>query len=191
MFASIVLLAIAVVAYIWFGVFNVSANDKHWAITTSLIEIVRNRSIATRSGDINIPDITSNELIIKGAPNYAAMCAQCHLAPGVNTSELNAGLNPQPPDLTQKSHSSHSPNETFWIIQNGIKMTGMPAWGKFHSDEQIWELVAFVNVLPKLSKSEYVSLVGDGKHTHDDVSHKNMNDKDADKSKHEHDGHLH
>lgn len=153
--------------FIWFGVFNVSAKDKHWAATTALLELTRERSIEVRSEKIN-PQLSMNiEAISNGAKNYDAMCAQCHLSPITEPTELNLGLYPQPPVFYKTSHEI-DPKETYWVIKNGLKMTGMPAWGDFHTDQQLWELVAFLSKIGGMSKAEYKALVGEGGHTHKD-----------------------
>ncbi len=171
--------AIAAISFIWFGIFNVAANDKHWGITTEFLEVVRNRSISTRADDINVPDLTDEARIQRGAANYDAMCAQCHLAPGVKTSELFEGLNPQPPVLYKDEHFSEMPaTNTFWVIKNGIKMTGMPAWGIYNSDEQIWDLIATISAMGKMTPEQYQALVESGSHTHKGGGHAESDNND-------------
>ncbi|HIJ22823.1 MAG: cytochrome c [Gammaproteobacteria bacterium] len=159
------------VAFILSGAFNVSATDRHWDITTSLLELVRERSVEVRSKDIQDPPLGDLQMVSNGAKNYAAMCAQCHLAPGMEPTELNQGLYPQPPVFHQQrekhdKYDKHDPAETFWAIKHGFKMTGMPAWGEFHTDEQLWELVAFLDVVEGMRPEYYQGLVGEGGHTH-------------------------
>jgi len=165
---SFFILVIVVVGalYIWFGAFNVAANDKHWSITTSFLETVRQRSVSTRSQNIVVPNLASSERIAKGVPNYAAMCAQCHLEPGIEKSELYEGLYPQPPVFYKADNSTRKPEETFWIIKNGLKMTGMPAWGIYNSDEQIWDMVAVLSKIRDMTPEQYNKLVDAGEHTH-------------------------
>ncbi|NOY67121.1 MAG: hypothetical protein GXP13_06905 [Gammaproteobacteria bacterium] len=154
--------------FFWFGMFNVAATDKHWGITTSFLEWVRERSISSNIKDKNlkIPDLDSEILIARGAPNYQAMCAQCHLAPGVKTSEFYEGLNPPPPVFHRGVTGKREPVAAFWIINNGIKMTGMASWGNSHTDSQIWEMIAFIKAMPKMNADTYKKLVGDGQHSH-------------------------
>jgi mono/diheme cytochrome c family protein len=151
--------------FIWFGLFNMSAKDKHWDVTTELLELVRDRSIEVRAENIQVPDLSNSEMISNGAKNFDAMCSQCHLAPGMEPTELNIGLYPQPPVFYNEKHDDGAAN-TFWVIQNGLKMTGMPAWGDFHTEEQLWEMVAFMQILNGMSESQYKKLVGEGGHTH-------------------------
>jgi mono/diheme cytochrome c family protein len=156
---------------IWLGLFNIAATDKHWAITNNLLEFVRERSITSNAVNIKVPNLSDKNRIAKGAANYDAMCAQCHLAPGIKTSELYEGLYPQPPVLYEHGLENHEATETFWVIKNGLKMTGMPAWGNYNSDDQIWDLMAFIFELKNITPEEYKQMVDSGEHTHDKGGH--------------------
>ena len=152
--------------FIWFGFFNVSAKDKHWDITTVLLSVIKDRSVDIRSSNIDVPAVVDQEMISRGAKNYDAMCAQCHLAPGLEPTELQRGLYPKPPIFHKFARSDEDLAATFWVIKNGLKMTGMPAWGDMHTEQQIWELVAFLNKAKGLSLQQYKEWVGEGGHTH-------------------------
>lgn len=154
-FTLIGFLLLAAGLFVWFGVYNVAANVKHWQLTTELLEVVRERSVLVRSGDIVIPEDISPERLAKGAEDYAAMCVQCHLAPGYSPTELHRGLYPQPPVFYNLKHEAHNKSANFWVIKNGIKLTGMPSWGSVHSDDEIWGLVAFIGQLPDLTADQY------------------------------------
>ena len=164
---------------IWFGVFNVSAKDKHWNITTKILEFVRERSIEVRADDIQVPDLSIHSMISSGAKNFDAMCAQCHLSPTTEPTELNLGLYPQPPVFYKEKHSGHGEQNTFWTIKNGLKLTGMPAWGDFHTDKQIWEMVAFLKKINGMSRIDYIQLVGEGGHTHKENSEHSIGGHDS------------
>ena len=158
---SIVLVTLAVVAvvsllFIYSGFYNMGADAHHWPLTSHLIGTLRGRSIATHSQDIQPPGLGDSKQVLKGAGQYAAMCVGCHLAPGVNDSELRPGLYPMPPNLSQTRIDA---KEAFWIIKHGIKMSAMPAWGSSHDDATIWSLVAFLQTLPALNASQYKAIV--------------------------------
>lgn len=155
---TVVLIAIAVLivaglGYVYGGVFNVAADVPHWGITSGLLETMRERSIAVRAGDIDVPPLEDAAMIRRGAGNYDSMCVGCHLAPGMNDTEMSQGLYPAPPNLARTN--SDEPARAFWIIKHGIKATGMPAWGKSMEDRYIWDMVAFLQKLPTLSKEAY------------------------------------
>jgi mono/diheme cytochrome c family protein len=72
-------------------------------------------------------------------------------------TEISRGLYPRAPELRRKTDLT--PAEQFWIVKHGVKMTGMPAWGVTHNDELLWDVVAFVRKLPKLTPEQYETLV--------------------------------
>lgn len=155
----IALIAVGLVAvgFIYSGFYNVAADEPHTGIVSTVLEVVRERSIAARADSASIPDLSDPEQIRSGAGNYDAMCAQCHLAPGMTETELHRGLLPTPPNLAE--HRINDPAKAFWVVKHGIKFTGMPAWGESMGDEYIWGLVALINRLPELDASQYQALV--------------------------------
>ena len=139
------------------GNYNVAADVRHWPLTEVVLQAVREQSIEAHSDNITAPaDLDSQERIAKGARQYAEMCTGCHLAPGMENTEMREGLYPQPPDLAQRKIDS--PQEAFWIIKHGIKMTAMPAWGRTHDDGIIWNMVAFLRGLPEMTPAQYRKL---------------------------------
>jgi hypothetical protein len=87
------------------------------------------------------------------------MCAICHGVPGEEPSPIRQGLSPAPPKLDSRQTQKRSDAGLFWIITNGIRMTGMPAFGRSHNDEELWSIVAFLRLLPKLKPEEYSLMV--------------------------------
>ncbi|TMJ61312.1 MAG: cytochrome c [Alphaproteobacteria bacterium] len=145
-------------AVITTGVYDVAATAPHRPITRWVIETARIRSIKAHAAAIQVPpgfDDPAN--IPMGVEHFAAHCAVCHGAPGVPRGDIARGLYPPPPDLA-KAAPFYSAAELFWIVKNGIKMTGMPAWSD-HSDAELWATVAFVRKLPAMSEQEYARLV--------------------------------
>ena len=151
------------------GAYNFAADSPHTAFVTKLIAVSRERSIEVRSSEIKVPPLSDPKMIGEGAEHYSAMCTGCHLAPGLPENEMRPGLNPKPPALA--SLPPELPAEQFWIIKHGLKMTAMPAWGTTHSDEEIWNVVAFLQKLPRMSAQQYRALVGrsGGHHEHDEM----------------------
>ena len=149
--------AVSVAVLVYLGVFNVAADDPHSAAVFVALELARDRSIAMRVRDLQVPALDDPALVAEGAEHYGAMCAGCHLAPDARQSEIRDGLYPQPPDLTQRADVS--PAEQFWVVKHGIKMSAMPAWGKSHDDRSIWGIVAFLRRLPDLSPEQYRAMV--------------------------------
>ena len=165
----VLLLVLGLGAYVWAGGYNIAADAPHWSLTHRFLTIFRDRSIAARATGVSMPNLADKDLIALGAEHYSAMCSGCHLAPGITDTEIRAGLYPLPPNLAT---SRRPPAEQFWIIKHGIKMSGMPAWGKTHDDEAIWGLVAFLRQLPDLDVAEYGAVTGSAEEsTHEHADH--------------------
>ena len=148
--------AVGVGAFVYSGIYNIGADAPHSRPVFALLKTLRERSIAVRARSVQVPDLEDPALILKGAGQYAAMCTQCHLTPGMKDSEIRPGLYPQPPNLTRLQVA---PGEAFWVIKHGIKLSAMPAWGGSHDDETIWSMVAFLQKLPDLSPKQYKDMV--------------------------------
>lgn len=156
----------AVLGAAYFGVVNVAADDPHFPAVHAFLAMARDRSIEVRARGIEVPNLEDPALIQAGAGNYNAMCIACHLAPGVQKTELSQALYPSPPNLTETG-ASGDPAAAFWIIKHGIKATGMPAWGKSMDDPSIWGIVAFLDQLPQLDAEQYRMMVASsGGHQH-------------------------
>lgn len=156
----VVLLVIGIFLFVWFGFFNVAATEQHSDVTLALISIIRDRSITmrTRIPD-SMPSLADVELIKKGFRSYHTMCVMCHSAPGHKTTPIRRGLNPKPPKLDSQQVQHRNNAELYWIIEHGLRMTGMPAFGPSHKPEVIWSLVAFLRELPKISPQQYTEMV--------------------------------
>lgn len=152
----LVIAAVILIGFLWSGLYNVAADDPHTRPVLVMMETLRDRSIHVRARDVVVPNLDDEALVLKGAGQYAAMCTGCHLAPGMEESEIRPGLYPQPPDLS-KVHVD--PRDAFWAIKHGLKMSAMPAWGGSHDDPTIWSMVAFVQKLPDMSPAQYRDLV--------------------------------
>ena len=148
--------AVGAGAFVASGAYDIGADAPHSRPVYALLETLRERSIAVRSASLVVPDLQDETIVLKGAGQYAAMCTQCHLAPGMNNSEIRPGLYPQPPNLTQ---ARVDPRAAFWVIKHGIKISAMPAWGASHDDATIWSMVAFLQKLPDLSPAQYKAIV--------------------------------
>lgn len=207
--ALIVLLVVAGFGFVYGGVFNVAADDPHWGLTQRTLETIRDRSIVNKARGAKVPlNLSDQAMIATGAQEYAEMCTGCHLAPGMQDTEMRTGLYPKPPNLS-KPGVRRSPAENFWVIKHGLKMTGMPAWGLTHDDQRIWTLVALVQKLPELSQAQYHTLIEQGEspghshgdempgHSHGAASMSHEEDEDSEPKSgdsHEHDesrGHTH
>ena len=154
---AVLMLAILIIGsiiFIYSGLYDVSAFNQDRGIMRWVLNTTSDKSVEHHAKDISVPDLSDSLMIKEGFEHYDEMCESCHGAPGKEESELAKGLNPHAPHLVRSARHM-SPQELFWVTKNGIKMTGMPAWGKTHSDEKIWAMVAFMKKLPDMSPEEY------------------------------------
>jgi hypothetical protein len=100
--ATLAALAIGGAVFVGSGFYNIGADDHHTKIVLAIIEQLRERFIAVRARAINPPNLEDPTRIGAGAEHYAALCAGCHLAPGVTKSDIRVGLYPHPPNLAQE-----------------------------------------------------------------------------------------
>ena len=137
------------------GVYNMAATEKHWLITEKLIEWMRINSIDAHADALQVPEMDEAEYLTVGAIHYNAMCTECHLAPGLEPTELAQGLYPQAPVFGQRQPLSSTEaiekqaNAYFWIIKNGSPGSQMPPYQLFLSDDQIWKLVLYIRTFTK------------------------------------------
>ena len=158
---------------VYFGAYDVAADVPHTRLVYWWMTEVRERSIAVRVRDIQVPlDLGNPARIAAGAGLYNEMCSGCHLAPGMAKTEISQGLYPAAPALSHVT--GLAPQEEFWVIKHGIKMSGMAAWGKTHSDTLIWDMVALLQKLPGLTPEQYQALVKSAPEDHDEMM-RNMN----------------
>ena len=148
----VITLVLSGAAFLYSGLYNIAADEKHWDTTAQLMQTARLRSIGRHARDIKPPSLDDPQLTLKGAGQYAEMCVMCHLAPGLSETPLRQGLYPQPPDLSQQKVDAAT---SFWVIKHGVKMSGMAAWGASHDDETLWSIVACLQKLPGLSPQQY------------------------------------
>ena len=95
--------------------------------------------------------------LAEGREHYVENCLPCHGAPGVKRAEFAQGMNPTPPDI-DGALQTYTDAQLFWVIKNGLRATGMPAFGVNHKDDEIAAIAAFVRHTPKLSPEERKAL---------------------------------
>lgn len=154
--------AIALVAGVLFvlsGLYNVSASREHLDVTTWLLDLVRRQSIRTYSLTVDLPPPQSPDAARLGAAHYELGCAACHGAPGRPPSALQTAMLPSPPRLDNVDRE-WSPPQLYWIVRNGQKYTGMPAWIAPGRADEVWSVVAFLGGLSDLDAKSYRELAG-------------------------------
>jgi mono/diheme cytochrome c family protein len=148
--------AVSAMAFFFAGFYSVAgaAGDLdivHWA----LVE-VRTASIHRHAADLPPTDLNDPTNIQNGARVFATIgCVTCHGAPGTNWAKFSEGLRPDPPDLKELVND-RTPSQLFWVVKNGINMTGMPSFALAGAkDGDLWSIVAFLKKLPDISEADY------------------------------------
>jgi mono/diheme cytochrome c family protein len=156
--ALAILVGIGAAGFFFGGFYSVAGTAGDPAMVTWALTQVRTVSINRHANEqppasINIGDAA---IVQAGAKAFAQQgCATCHGAPGVNWAKFSEGLHPDPPDLKEIA-GELSPGQLFWVIKNGINMTGMPSFAQAGAkDDEIWSIVAFVKKLPGVSEADY------------------------------------
>jgi cytochrome c553 len=138
------------------GVYNVAARSPHWSLTNWLLIVVRDRSIATSAFGVRVPDLADDDLADLGAEHYRSGCAPCHGVPGQGAGPVSRSMLPAPPDLIT-AYDDYTSAELFWIIYNGLKFTGMPAWAGEGRSDEVWSLVSFLDRLRREGAKPYAA----------------------------------
>jgi mono/diheme cytochrome c family protein len=186
----LVAVPIAAAAFLVFtGRIDVAADREHSRAVAWLLETARERAVANQAGRVKVrlPDLTDEERLHGAVVGFEEMCARCHAPPHGGTSALARGLNPPPPDLTRAA-VIRGADELFWVTRHGIRMTGMPAWGPTHVDDELWPVIALITRFPEFAEGDYATLLAAAReagaeHVHDhEPDHGHNHDRDHDHS---------
>ena len=125
----------------------------------------RARQIAISAADKAKPNPIANspEVLAAARAHWADHCASCHANNGSGESEMGRSFYPPAPDMRQAATQSLTDGELFFIIENGVRMTGMPAWGGLpgntsHASDDSWKLVHFIRHLPQITEDEELAM---------------------------------
>ena len=126
------------------GLYNVSANAGHlpgisWVLHTTFKNSVRWRA----PPEDEVPDLDVPDLVALGAAHYATSCVPCHGSPDEPALAFSVAMLPDPPPI-RLAIATWSPNELHWIVENGVKMSGMPGWPAPGRSDEVWAVVAYL-----------------------------------------------
>lgn len=149
-----VLLLAGAAAFVYFGVYDVAATEQHTAPVYHLLHYAMTRSVKARADGIPVPDLSNASRTRRGFVLYQQHCVQCHGAPGVEPGPVGFGVRPAPVNLVEAARE-WQPAEIYWVVKHGIKLTGMAAWEYRLSDQELWDITAFVKMLPTVAPQQY------------------------------------
>lgn len=135
---------------------GVSARPEPSRLEAVTARTLRSIAIGARVRGVTNPVPASAAVIEEGMEHFADHCAACHGNDGSGNTEMGRGLYPRTPDMRLPATQKLSDGELFYIIENGVRLTGMPAWatGTKEGETSSWHLVHFIRHLPKLSEEE-------------------------------------
>jgi mono/diheme cytochrome c family protein len=157
-FIGALAIVVVVVAAVFFfgGFYSVSATEQDPGPVAWALEHVREASIDHHAADSPPGSLDDAATVRAGAHAFATRgCVSCHGGPGAQWAKFSEGMNPGPPDL-KDAVGELTPSQLFWVVKNGIRMTGMPSFGAIGvPDQEIWSIVAFLKKLPTVSEGDF------------------------------------
>ncbi len=146
------------VAYLTISAKGFSARSQPTELEAEIAEWARALAMPRSAKTLKNPIPTSAEVLAESRAHFADHCAVCHANNGSGKTMLGAGLYPKPPDLRAQDTQNMSDGEIFFVIENGVRLSGMPAFGGQDSADESWKLVDFIRHLPKLSAQEELEM---------------------------------
>jgi mono/diheme cytochrome c family protein len=139
----------------WLTYTGMSARPAPGAIETFVGQTVQRLAIPKSARSMSNPMAASPELVELGRRHFADHCASCHANDGSGLTEMGQNLYPRVPDMRLARTQNLTDGELYYIIENGVRFTGMPAWGQGGpNDHETWHLVMFIRHLPNLTQDE-------------------------------------
>jgi mono/diheme cytochrome c family protein len=149
---SLTLIGVGTGLYWLIRIHGFSARERPMAVEAFLARHLRRMAIPPGSKNLRNPLPPTPSNLAEAREHFADTCAICHANNGNGQTKLNSGLYPPAPDLRARMTQDLTDGEIFYIIKNGIRLTGMPGWGG--DDEDNWKLVLFIRHLPELTPKE-------------------------------------
>jgi mono/diheme cytochrome c family protein len=131
-----------------------SAREQPSALENYLATSVRALAVPIRARNERNPFLPSPDVLAEARAHFADHCAICHANDGSGKTEIGQNLYPKAPDMRLPRTQKLTDGELYYTIHNGIRLTGMPAWGAEEKDDDSWKLVLFIRHLPELTPTE-------------------------------------
>jgi mono/diheme cytochrome c family protein len=137
---------------------GLSARATPTMIERMIARNARRLAIPASAQALKNPVTASTESLQEARMHFADHCATCHGNDGSGDTMIGRGLYPKPPDLRQPETQKLSDGELFWVIENGVRFTGMPAFSSPGMQDESWKLVHFIRHLPQLTEEERLEM---------------------------------
>ena len=137
-----------------------SARDEPTAVEAFLARRLRHLAVPRGARAMRNPVPLTDETLVDALAHFADHCALCHGNDGTGQTPIGQNLYPKAPDMGSSRTQSLSDGELFYIIKQGIRLTGMPAWGEDtpEDDAESWKLVHFIRHLPNITPEEIANM---------------------------------
>jgi mono/diheme cytochrome c family protein len=169
-----ILVALAAVGILTMNARGFSAREQPGVLERWMARRARSMAVPRGAKELANPVPDSPQVLAEARAHWADHCAGCHSNNGSGDAEMGKRMYPPAPDMRQPDTQRMSDGELFFIIQNGVRMTGMPAWGggsgaQSHDEEDSWKLVGFIRHLPQMSADEEREMQSMNPKTPDDL----------------------
>ncbi|HEX6943534.1 MAG TPA: c-type cytochrome [Gemmatimonadaceae bacterium] len=144
---------VAVAGAAMFAAGGISARQTPGSIETAVLPKLRAAGIPSSARHAKNPLPASAEVLAEGMEHFADHCAICHGNDGSGDTEMGRSLYPRVPDMRKPATQDLSDGELFYIIENGVRLTGMPAWAHEDANDN-WKLVHFIRHQPKITPAD-------------------------------------
>ena len=131
-----------------------SARDNPSVMETLVAKTARRLSVPASGRNAKNPVALTAEVLSEARAHFADHCAMCHGNDGSGKTQIGQNLYPKAPDMRLPATQNLTDGEIYYVTHNGIRLTGMPAWGTQEKDEDSWKLVVFIRHLPQLTPAE-------------------------------------
>jgi len=147
---------IGVLAFLKIAASGFSAKEEPTALEKVVARTARSIAVPSEVKSKQNPALNTPEVLAEARAHWADHCATCHANNGSGDTEMGRNLYPRAPDMRQAATQNLTDGELFSIIENGVRLTGMPGWraGAPKSELSSWKLVRFIRHLPQVSEEE-------------------------------------
>ena len=152
----VVLIGLAAGGLVYLRVTGLNARSKPGPLETRIARAARSVAVPRAARERRNPVPASAEVVADGMAHFADHCAICHGNDGKGETDFGRGLFPNPPDMRSTATQGLTDGELFYFIENGVRFTGMPAFGSGtgESADDSWHLVHFIRELPRLTPAQ-------------------------------------
>lgn len=142
------------------GLVSFDASSGQWGVTDWFFTVAARQAVTLRSFDLAVPPLDDPAAIRRAAGHYEMVCAACHGSPAGPPQRFAEDLVPVPPRLVEQMDHWRPDARVFWTVKHGIKRSAMPAWPTQRRDDEVWDMVAFLQAMPGMTAGDYARLAG-------------------------------